>query len=926
MEISEDTRDVCIWGRHTFPNIIVNGKYKYKSNFDSYPWYVQDIDWGWTMEEKEDTQAPKQLHLWHLPLLDADFYVITFVAPPNPKLDGLIAQCGFVNSTHPTECGHSWHMYIGGESQLEHDLNVTATYAPCPQWDCDSISVHGLYGSGCNLHFEERIAPNAWQNKKVGRYWYFLPSVFRWVCRDSYDLSSKMQSNVRAYTNNSANGWIDLSGGENITLSTTYRENTSTTHVVQCWKHSAEDDTMLATPAGLPHMIPIVLTLFLGAIIYHVMKRISAWKRLRAVHNINQENANQINEVIQRIVPSADPTQIDQGFAGVNESGSTVEDHDEWKEMEEARDILMAKLSETLTDEVVSVLLNKYHYLLHRCKNNKIYSEIMVPKPGNDEFAPTTIKDTSARPQINRKHVHCQVETCRMFLRNYRKRSDFKSDAIMIGAYGSSKDPQYIARRQIADKIHCFCYHFNLLSVNEQNDSIYMDIWSTIQNRMDNKYNQLYRDMEGEDASFIFGMEIRYVSRSSNVDDITNFDCIQMTMKYPNLKRELIDNAICIVTSAQFDQEFYKAKIHWNGYFRRKYFPDYSVQHLLSVMIYCDFDHLQRCFSKTYRELDGESHRNYWHLGKTLKETVLGYGTRLKDGNINGFHHGVTQKLVPTQLVGHLGKGVSIFCPLSTSSSLAVAMQFSQTNEGIVMTFGGKSRAKYFSVNWLSDYANEHEHLFLQNKEELEIQNIIECATNFEYHHILNGFKAIDFLFAESHYFESITAERMSLIMCVINLQLSTANNDTIESLNSEYARKLIKVYFDEKKKVTIHYSILERKYSDLFKKLCYVDYEWINIEVLNKLFPKISDIEIGPIRLCAKTMQDISGNRGIFYGSNDSWNLDKMTLKVSKNSEMTASKAVECYKKQFKENNVRLTIRQLPNWDSNEYDTIVIE
>ena len=100
-----------------------------------------------------------------------------------------------------------------------------------------------------------------------------------------------------------------------------------------------------------------------------------------------------------------------------------------------------------------------------------------------------------------------------------------------------------------------------------------------------------------------------------------------------------------------------------------------------------------------------------------------------------------------------MGRGVSIFCPLSTTTSFAVAVNFTESNKGLVMTFSGnRSQAKCFDVSWLSDYPSEHEYLFLQNHEPVQIVNIKDIDQNgTEFKLMLNSFKAFDAMMSEQH-------------------------------------------------------------------------------------------------------------------------------------------------------------------------------
>eukprot|EP01084_Bolivina_argentea_P055054 100952_1 len=169
----------------------------------------------------------------------------------------------------------------------------------------------------------------------------------------------------------------------------------------------------------------------------------------------------------------------------------------------------------------------------------------------------------------------------------------------------------------------------------------------------------------------------------------------------------------------QFNGEHKKAIIHYQCDYRKQMFPDITLNEILSLMVYANFTNLQYEFTKTYREKCGKDHTHFYHLGKYLKQAVHAYGTEIRNGNINefvndnvkGFYHGIGQKLQFPHIIGERGIGVKILCPLSTSSSFSVATNFTNANNGLIIEISTNwSKAKYFSVAWLSDY-NEQEYV-----------------------------------------------------------------------------------------------------------------------------------------------------------------------------------------------------------------------
>ncbi len=187
-------------------------------------------------------------------------------------------------------------------------------------------------------------------------------------------------------------------------------------------------------------------------------------------------------------------------------------------------------------------------------------------------------------------------------------------------------------------------------------------------------------------------------------------------------------------------------------YYRRR---DVSLKDILSVMIYCNYTHLQYEFSKTYRKIKDdetkdeikERHRNFYWFGKYLKECVNWFGQRVLPETRNKFYHGIGEEMqFPT--VADRPRGVKIYGPISTTSSFEVAVNFANTN-GLIVEFGGNldwfGSGRYFRCDWLSDFPNEKEHLFIQNEcGHFNFQNIIRARSGHEFGIIIKALQAFN--------------------------------------------------------------------------------------------------------------------------------------------------------------------------------------
>eukprot|EP01084_Bolivina_argentea_P058113 106111_1 len=219
-----------------------------------------------------------------------------------------------------------------------------------------------------------------------------------------------------------------------------------------------------------------------------------------------------------------------------------------------------------------------------------------------------------------------------------------------------------------------------------------------------------------------------------------------VTPKYSSLKDEMINNGITSITVEKFDNEYTKAKIHFNSNYCKtryiKYRHGFTLHHILSLIIYCNCDNLQHQFSKTYRE-NWHQHNEFYHLGKFLQSSVQSFGDETTLYNyapgapVYDFYHGAQGSLLfPYWTI--VSRGAVLNCPVSTSSVFAVAANFA--NNGLIFKFSDAKSGcstRYFPVSWLSDYPNESEYLFLQsnihghgyNYQTIKICNIFDLKT-----------------------------------------------------------------------------------------------------------------------------------------------------------------------------------------------------
>eukprot|EP01083_Nonionella_stella_P276624 939977_1 len=498
----------------------------------------------------------------------------------------------------------------------------------------------------------------------------------------------------------------------------------------------------------------------------------------------------------------------------------------------------------------------------------------------------------------------CQdAVSCEKFSRNHRARDKLKNNDQLHALYhvgATAKDT--IPTQQIIDKIHCHYRH-----CYDIGNRLPLEIQTQIQEEI--QTDQKYDDYDGGRLSYFvnstfkrvnevrgnkyqtFG-DIRRLNESnkfmmSPMDDecyglysfgfrFVYFEAHHriswerfpwhigyVPPKHGSLKQELISNEIFGITTEQFNNELTKAMLYFNRYnktdFGKKwtrqqcssdgYFAsraEFCVEHVLSAMIYCNYDTLQHAFSKTYRRvLKNESkedvwkrHRNYHYLARYLSEMVS-HGGLKGEATKQVLYHGISNTLVLTD-----PRTTKIYTPLSSTPSVAVAANFSNHKNGIIIEFEPQFYIKSNKINetvclscaTLSDFGNEKEVLFVQSGAEFQIKNII-ANTGVEYRQVLNAIGLI-----ESSYSTYIPKYLETVHDNLIRHELNKHGTGNVKGFGAwdgidKYAEKMIHQYCVRKQTLDIYVSQL--------RPLFVHDKKWINFDVLNALFPNLKVLKI---------------------------------------------------------------------------------
>eukprot|EP01084_Bolivina_argentea_P098722 177419_1 len=458
-----------------------------------------------------------------------------------------------------------------------------------------------------------------------------------------------------------------------------------------------------------------------------------------------------------------------------------------------------------------------------------------------------------------------------------------------------------------------------------------------------NKYIQLFseekddqkqtvQDNHVETYSFGYRLIYGYEGEKQGEDGYEGeVEAVEVKPAHESFKDELIQNkyATTKLTKEQFDNEYKKTMICFRSNYckRHKNFQTYTQEYhhkiyqkvewklkgeyLLAVMIYCNYTYLQTEFSTTYREKNGKNHQYFYFWGKYLKIFVQQFGTLLSDGKVKRFYHGITEKVYFPQYVNTQQKcGIQINCPLSTSSSLEIAAEFC-LNRGLIIELQDNPGnlqnpdisyvyVKYISAEWLSDFPKEKEYLFVQNIGRLGIYNIIDPNSGYEYKCVLEAamliydivHRAEQAVFnykGDSH--ESTIEPLHAFCEAILQNVLSKSMSEykALTSLSS-FSQQILNTMFLQHNVINIHYWRVRGYYSFISKYFVYSEYEWVNLKILNSLFPNIQLIEVSTIRLSDAIFDNI-----LEYFAKNNCSLQKISISgINSNSDISMVEAVQ--------------------------------
>eukprot|EP01084_Bolivina_argentea_P111066 198274_1 len=450
----------------------------------------------------------------------------------------------------------------------------------------------------------------------------------------------------------------------------------------------------------------------------------------------------------------------------------------------------------------------------------------------------------------------------------------------------------------------------------------YKNILKTSMNRNNNKIHQLVPTENNINSNhtqfdtYKFGYIANYGYEAEFESKTNRYNSNIMKRKYGSLKDELLNNVIQKIGIIEWMQVIGKAETHsktlYFGSRRRKknemlivedwdlYSPInkqnkiqtvprtdqllrcygiseddiMSVQHIAAIMIYCNFDVLSKKFSETFRRIpDNETneslirrHRNYAHLARLIRESAdcfQGDVTNVKNIHL---YHGISIK---TQFSS---TAACIKGPFSTTTQYNVAVNFANPSGCILdlcVSDGLVHLYEYglFNCQWLSDFKNEQEILFIGGHiNGFRFLSIFEVSAGINYALYIHALNEL----TKCLWSRGMTAAGLFLD----NAKIDTGNVDLVLIKSIAYQMLLHELHvnypeckqYHSTKRLPLYVANLLHNtftniiqirlgkfiwnkllsyYQKLFSKY-FCDDEWINLNILTTIFPSLQFITFG--------------------------------------------------------------------------------
>eukprot|EP01084_Bolivina_argentea_P295845 509467_1 len=283
------------------------------------------------------------------------------------------------------------------------------------------------------------------------------------------------------------------------------------------------------------------------------------------------------------------------------------------------------------------------------------------------------------------------------------------------------------------------------------------------------------------------------------------------------------------------------------------------INHMLSVLLYTNYNNLPYEFGKTFRKISADEtdeslkkrHSEFAHFGKYLKETIDCFGDDTEEFRGNRtIYHGIDQlALFP-------GLDVYFYGPTSTTTALEVAVYFANHNGTIIEIQTNKyTMVNNFDCCLWSDFPSESEKLYMSMKFFMEIVDLVEVQTAIHYNQWISALKIFErMLTGGLVLFEPITETDQNIIELLVKSVVNKSEN-VVSNIPKYIATSFDHIRHNTKNiNIDIYKLSVDTWVSDTNKTLfcgkplkhIYFDQkDNIKWNVINCLFPSLSRIHI---------------------------------------------------------------------------------
>ena len=336
-------------------------------------------------------------------------------------------------------------------------------------------------------------------------------------------------------------------------------------------------------------------------------------------------------------------------------------------------------------------------------------------------------------------------------------------------------------------------------------------------NKKNNKTINNNNNGQNLELQYLFGRKFCYWSYGKDSNDP-----FYVKPKVKSLKEEIVKKKEgCQISMNEWNIYNEKAKLFLrcnnckqlkgNKGFENKYKIHYGdeikIEHILSLLLYCNKHKLRYNFIKTFHPLNNNEiencydnknnknftkqwvkrHRKYATFGRLLRESVecFGHGFGM-DNEYEKVYYGIDTEIIFTQLK------LRLIGPTSTTTNLYFmfsnmmnTLKNQLNNNGLVLRIANNKYPYYFNCNWLSSFSSENEYLFFGGNESVNIYSIINCNYHenifYDYFHFINSFKLLLELITGEYGEEEYDLKTQKALQTLIEFGLGTKSNNNYD-------------------------------------------------------------------------------------------------------------------------------------------------